>query len=89
MSRLDYIIVLTHDKGLILMINVLMKDLPSRIKAMSTANSDGTYTIFVNSRLNLEQQQEGYIHELLHILNRDYDKQSVNDIELNAHRIEG
>jgi Zn-dependent peptidase ImmA (M78 family) len=63
-----------------------MKDLPSRIKAMTVDNKDGTYTIFINSRLNLEQQQEGYIHELEHILSGDYERTDSNLIEFNAHK---
>lgn len=68
-------------------INVLMKDLPSRLRAVTTPNADGTYTMFVNSRLNLEQQQLGYIHELEHILKGDYDKKDSNTIELEGHKI--
>lgn len=52
---------------------------------MTVDNNDGTYTIFINSRLNLEQQQEGYIHELEHILNGDYEKADSNLIEFYAH----
>lgn len=63
-----------------------MRDLPCRIKAMTTANIDGTYTVFINSRLNLEQQQEGYIHELEHILIGDYERNNANSVELKAHR---
>lgn len=53
---------------------------------MTVDNKDGTYTIFINSRLNLEQQQLGYIHELEHILNGDYDKADTNVIEIDAHK---
>lgn len=72
---------------MILTINVLMKDLPCRTKAVTTTNSDGTYTIFINSRLNLEQQQMGYIHELEHILYEDYSKKDANVIEMYRHKI--
>lgn len=66
-----------------------MKDLPCRIKALTTANQDGTYTIFINSRLNLEQQQCGYIHELEHILLSDYDECNADAIEFKAHSMRG
>ncbi len=64
-----------------------MKDLPARIRAITTDNKDGTYTIFINSKLNLEQQQRGYIHELEHILKGDYSRIDTNIIELESHKI--
>lgn len=68
-------------------INVVMKDLPNTIKAYTVPNTDGTFTIFINSRLNLDQQQSGYIHELQHIINGDFDtsEDNVNFLEVRAH----
>lgn len=65
---------------------VFLKDLPTKIKAVHTVNEDGSYTIFINARLNLEQQQKGYIHELYHIINEDIKSlKEVNEIEYIAH----
>jgi len=72
---------------MIITINVQMKNLPTSIKAMTTPNIDGSYTIFLNSRLTYEQQREGYLHEIEHIFKCDHEKESVNSIELDAHRI--
>ena len=67
------------------MVNVKFLDLPSRIKAVSTKNEDDSYTVVVNSRLNREQQLEGYKHEIHHIVNEDHEKHDINYIEVNAH----
>lgn len=68
-------------------IYVLM-DMPGTIRAHAVPNYDGSYTIFVNSRYNLEQQKEGVDHELRHIFNGDFDSdlsKDVNKMELRAH----
>ncbi len=61
------------------MINVFFKDMPSRIKAVHTKNDDGSYSIFLNSRLSKEVQLSGYVHEICHIDKEDID--SVDDID--------
>lgn len=67
------------------MVNVKFLDMPGRIKAVATKNEDDSLTVVINSRLNCEQQREGYKHELTHIINEDHDKYDVNTIEVNAH----
>ena len=65
---------------------VVMYDLPTSIKALTTNNSDGGYTIFINARLNSEQQHISFEHELEHINNRDFDKMiNIDEIEYSAH----
>ena len=46
--------------------------------------ADG-YTVYLDDRLTLEQQQEAYAHALFHIKNRDFEKTDVNEIERIAH----
>lgn len=70
---------------MVLGIFIQMIDMPHRIKAHVVPNNDGTYTIFLNSRLSFEQQQESYIHELRHIYNNDFGEQDVSTIEFLAH----
>lgn len=65
---------------------IILKDLPCTIKALTIKNDDETYTIFVNSRLNYEQQHKSFQHELQHIQNCDFEKVCVDKIEYNAHR---
>lgn len=62
---------------------IVIKDMPSGLKGCVSSNADGSYTIFINARLNLEQQQEVYLHELRHILNDDFCKFDVDTVEFN------
>ncbi len=55
-----------------------------KVKAVSARNEDDSYTIFINSILNYEQQCKSYKHELNHIKRNDFDKHDVNKIELQA-----
>lgn len=48
-------------------------------------NEDGSYTIFINSKLNYEQQIESYMHALKHITGNDFEKLNVQEIEKEAH----
>lgn len=62
-------------------------DMPSRIGATVVPNEDGTYTVYINSRLSAEKQRESYMHELIHINGGDiYKNMSVNEIELAARK---
>lgn len=64
---------------------VFLKNLPCTIKAFTVKNNDDSYTIIVNARLNYEQQNSSFKHELHHIVNCDFEKEDVNLIEYNAH----
>lgn len=67
-------------------INIFLIDFGrSNPAATSTLNEDGTYTIFINSRCSWHHQRLGCYHELYHILNNDFQKYDVNEIELEAH----
>lgn len=48
-------------------------------------NRDDSYTIFIDSRLTIERQKEVFQHELNHILNNDFEKENVQQIESIAH----
>lgn len=64
-------------------------DFKNSVPAASTLNEDGSYSIFINSRLNQEQQVDGYIHELEHILQLDFENRDrcVDTLEYYAHKI--
>lgn len=65
----------------------IFKDLPTQVKALTVKNRDDGYTIILNSRLNFEQQQCSFMHELQHILNCDLEKEcDIDEIETTAHR---
>ena len=67
------------------MVLVKFVDLPCRVKAVSTENEDGSYTVILNSKLNYEQNVESFKHEIRHIEKKDFDKDDVDMIELLNH----
>lgn len=48
-------------------------------------NGDGTYIVFLNARDSFDVQKKSYDHALRHIRNGDFEKSSVQEIELAAH----
>lgn len=64
-------------------------DFKNSVPATSTVNEDGSYSIFLNSRLAREQQINGYIHELKHILQLDFENRdrNISVLEYYAHKI--
>lgn len=66
-------------------INVIFQDFPVPGKEMVIPNEDGSYTIFINARLNREQQIKSYYHAMKHIAGEDFEKENVQEIEALAH----
>ncbi len=66
-------------------INTKIIDMDVLVGEQITANSDGSYTIFLNARLSHERQLEAYAHALSHIQNEDFNKDNADMIELAAH----
>lgn len=62
---------------------VIVLDMPTNEAV--TVNEDGSYTIFINARLNREQQLMSYYHAMKHIAGEDFDKENVQEIEKEAH----
>lgn len=67
-------------------INTKIIDMDVLVGEQITANSDGSYTIFLNARLSHERQLEAYTHALSHIQNEDFNKDNADNIEFNAHK---
>ena len=44
-------------------------------------NEDGSYSIFINARLNWERQMKAYKHALEHIMRDDFSKECADEIE--------
>lgn len=65
--------------------NINFIDMPCKTKANVVKNEDDTYSIFINAKLNYEQQYEALNHELAHINNTDFEKQDVEEIEIQNH----
>lgn len=57
----------------------------SKVKEAVTSNEDGSFTIFIESTLSHEQQQEAFLHAIKHIMGEDFEKTDVDKIERVAH----
>lgn len=62
-------------------IGVYFLDMDCLIDEQIVFNEDGSYSIFINSRLNRERQMLAYQHALKHILSDDFSKEYADDIE--------
>ena len=62
--------------------NLIFKfiDFPTKVGACITPNEDDTYTIFINSRLSIQQQAKALKHELKHYFNNDLHKMDINEV---------
>lgn len=65
---------------------VIKLDMPTKTKEAVTENEDGSYTIFINAKLNQERQRTAYIHAMRHILGNDFQKDDVQSIEYWTHK---
>jgi hypothetical protein len=63
-------------------IGVYFLDMDSGIEEQVVSNSDGSFTIIINTRLNQEWQMLAYQHALLHIANDDFSKKDADSIKL-------
>ena len=52
---------------------------------MIIKNEDGSYTILINAKLSDQGQLLAYEHALRHIINEDFEKENVQEIEADAH----
>lgn len=62
-------------------IGVYFMDMPSRMDEHVTLNEDGSFSIFINSKLTWERQMEAYKHAIMHIMNDDFSKENADTIE--------
>ena len=68
-------------------INTILIDMPTDIKGHTVKNEDGSYSIFLNSRMASNQIELTFQHEVSHIESEDFEKEQVQRIEAYAHRI--
>ena len=66
-------------------INVQLLNMDTKIPEHLVKNADDSYTIFLNARLSQESRVKSYYHALRHIQEQDFEKQNVQDIEIQAH----
>lgn len=50
-----------------------------------TLNEDGTFTIFLDKNLTDQAQKERFLHVMRHLIGNDFEKESVQRIEAEAH----
>ena len=62
---------------------VIYIDMPTR--EVVVKNEDDSYTIFIDARLNYEQQMKAYLHAIKHIAGDDFQKDDILSIEYHAH----
>ena len=65
-------------------VNIYVVDLPDGIHEM-VAPCLGGYTIYIDDKLSPEGKRSAYDHALYHINHHDFEKEDVNQIELEAH----
>ncbi len=66
-------------------INVQLLNMDTKIPEHLVKNADDSYTIFLNAKLSQESRVKSYYHALRHIQEQDFEKQNVQDIEIQAH----
>ena len=66
-------------------INVILLNDANGVPGSVWHNSDDSYTIFIDARLSTEKQKEVFEHETNHIINDDFEKTDVQQIETEAH----
>ena len=63
---------------------VYLVNLPDGIHEMVASGVDG-YTIYIDEKLSDVGRMKAYEHALRHIKNGDFEKESVQEIEYEAH----
>ena len=67
-------------------INVILRDLPCKIRGFTSRNEYGEYLIVLNARLDAAHQVQAYEHEISHIRLHDYENANdVDEIEYKRH----
>lgn len=66
-------------------VNTIEISLPTTISAYVVSNPDSSFTIVLNSRMTFERRMQSYRHELQHLQNGDYERNSADLVEFHAH----
>lgn len=62
-------------------IGVYFLNMDTSVNEQVILNEDGSYSIFLNARLNRERQMNAYKHALEHILKDDFGRECADEIE--------
>lgn len=63
---------------------VIYENMPTSIGGF-VKEKDGFYTVVLNARMTRERNAETLLHELRHIENGDFEKESADQVERVAH----
>ena len=56
-------------------------DMDTAVEEQISFNSDGSFSIFINVKLNYERQMLAYQHAIQHIMQNDFSKADADEIE--------
>ena len=62
-------------------IGVHFIDMAPRVEEQVVLNEDGSFSIFINVKLNYERQMLAYQHAIQHIMQNDFSKADADEIE--------
>ena len=62
-------------------IGVYYQDMDTAVEEQISFNSDGSFSIFINVKLNYERQMLAYQHAIQHIMQNDFSKADADEIE--------
>lgn len=66
-------------------VNVLIMDMDTMVSEHLIQNTDNSYTIFLNARLSHEMRLKAYAHAIKHLIENDFERENVQEIEVMAH----
>lgn len=60
-------------------------DMPCSVASNVVENPDGSFTLYLNSRMTRERNIKGYLHEMNHLKNADLNNcYNIQEVELTA-----
>lgn len=67
--------------------NVQLIGFPTaKVHEAVTPNEDGSVTIFLDKNMTFEAQRKRFLHAMKHLGENDFDKDNVQEIEMETHR---
>ena len=68
-------------------LKVVKLRMPSSVKGASCKTWDNGYMVVINSGLSAEEQEEAFLHEMLHVWNGDHDREdNIQELEARIHQ---
>lgn len=68
-------------------LRVVKLRMPSSVKGASCKTPDSGYMVVINSGLSAEEQEEAFLHEMLHVWNGDHDREeNTQELEARIHQ---